>query len=249
MSQKINLLGQTFGLLKVIDYAPSDKYGNAMWKCRCECGKEIITQGVRLRQGRVKSCGCERVKKLIEYNKNNNIKDITNQTFGELTAIKPTNKRTNNKDVVWLCYCSCGNFCEVSGHDLRTGNTKSCGCKRNNSFGENKIEYILLKNNITFIKEYTENECRYPNTKYLARFDFYLPDYNTLLEYDGKQHFLIGKGHFDNPNKFKSTQEHDNFKNNWAKENGYIIIRIPYTHYDNLCIDDLLPETSTFIIK
>lgn len=45
------------------------------------------------------------------------------------------------------------------------------------------------------------------------------------------------------------TQERDEYKNNWAKENGFTLIRIPYTHYNNICLEDLLPETSTFIIK
>jgi hypothetical protein len=30
-----------------------------------------------------------------------------------------------------------------------------------------------------------------PNSDILLRFDFYLPDYNTLIEYDGKQHFIF----------------------------------------------------------
>ena len=226
----------------------TDKNGNAMWKCRCSCGNEIIVQGIKLRNGNTKSCGCVRVNKLINDNQKR-IKDISQQRFGLLIALEPTAERTNNKDVIWKCICDCGNVCKVSGHDLRTGNTKSCGCQRTVSFGETKIQKILKDNNISYIKEYTNNLCRYPNNNYLARFDFYLPNYQTLIEYDGKQHSISGKGNFDNPNKFKLTQEHDKFKNNWAKENGYIIIRIPYIHYDNLSIEDLLPETSTFIVK
>lgn len=248
-NKKIDLLGQKFGLLTVVDYAPNDKNSNAMWKCKCDCGKEIIVQGIRLRNGNTKSCGCNRINKLIEYNSINKVKDITGEQFGELTVLEPTNKRNNNKSVMWKCQCSCGNICFIPGNDLRSGNTKSCGCKKNKSFGELKIQTILQQNNIDFVREYSNENCRFPNSNYLARFDFYLPDYNTLIEYDGKQHSIIGTGKFDNPDKFKLIQEHDNFKNGWAKENGYTIIRIPYTQYDNLIIEDLLPNTSTFIIK
>lgn len=44
------------------------------------------------------------------------------------------------------------------------------------------------------------------------------------------------------------VQEHDIFKNNWCKENNIPIIRIPYTHLKDLCIEDLLLETSNFVL-
>lgn len=43
-------------------------------------------------------------------------------------------------------------------------------------------------------------------------------------------------------------QEHDKLKNQWCKENNIPLIRIPYTRYNDLCIEDLLLETSNFII-
>lgn len=58
------------------------------------------------------------------------IKDITNQRFGNLIAIKNTGKKDNGRNLIWLCQCDCGNYCEVSGNNLRTGHTKSCGCLR-----------------------------------------------------------------------------------------------------------------------
>ena len=106
----------------------------------------------------------------------------------------------------------------------------------------------MITANISFVKEKRFTDCVFPDTKYLARFDFYLPDYNTLIEYDGRQHFEIGSGNLDNPTKFELTKQHDEFKNKWAKENGYNLIRIPYTHYAELVIDDLLPMTSTFLV-
>ena len=54
------------------------------------------------------------------------IKDLTSQTFGQLTVLKDTGKR-KNRQVVWLCKCSCGKETEVVGQALRTGHTTSCG--------------------------------------------------------------------------------------------------------------------------
>jgi len=90
---KINLLGQRFGSLVVIEEAPSDKNGNAMWKCKCDCGNIIITRGSGLRYGNTTSCGCKRIKKWNQQNHDRNFIDITNQKFGMLTAIKATEKK------------------------------------------------------------------------------------------------------------------------------------------------------------
>ena len=43
-------------------------------------------------------------------------------------------------------------------------------------------------------------------------------------------------------------QERDTYKNQWCKENNIPLIRIPYTHLNDLCLEDLLLETSKFII-
>ena len=45
------------------------------------------------------------------------------------------------------------------------------------------------------------------------------------------------------------AQKHDIIKNAWCLANDIPLIRIPYTHYDNLCLEDLQLETSKFIIK
>ena len=47
----------------------------------------------------------------------------------------------------------------------------------------------------------------------------------------------------------KIKYKHDLIKSKWCKENNIPLIRIPYTHFDNLCLNDLLLETSNFIEK
>lgn len=64
-----NLLGQRFGRLIVIKRAENNKYGQAMWICKCDCGK--ITKpinGNSLRNGATKSCGCLRKETVKEHN-------------------------------------------------------------------------------------------------------------------------------------------------------------------------------------
>lgn len=52
-----DLTGQQFGRLTVIERA-ANKGKQVMWKCRCECGQEIVTRGDNLTSGATKSCGC-----------------------------------------------------------------------------------------------------------------------------------------------------------------------------------------------
>ena len=52
--------------------------------------------------------------------------DITGQTFHYLTAIKPVG--SSKSGVVWECRCKCGKTTKTTAKNLRSGNTKSCGC-------------------------------------------------------------------------------------------------------------------------
>lgn len=60
-----------------------------------------------------------------------NFKDLTGQRFGRLTIISRANDRLNpcgKKTIRWNCLCDCGNSCTVNATELRSGQTKSCGC-------------------------------------------------------------------------------------------------------------------------
>ena len=54
----INEIGNKYGKLTVIERVGSDSDHKALWRCKCDCGNEIITTGKRLRNGTVRSCGC-----------------------------------------------------------------------------------------------------------------------------------------------------------------------------------------------
>ena len=131
MDRSKNIIGQKFGRLTVVERAINDKYGNAMWKCVCECGKQCTVRGGGLRSGNVLSCGCLQ-KERAKAGTKKLIKDLVGQTFGELTVIKKSGHK--GKNITWECKCNCGNLCIVSGGHLRSGHTKSCGCIRAETF-------------------------------------------------------------------------------------------------------------------
>ena len=116
---------------------------------------------------------------------------------------------------------------------------QSCGCLK--SKGEQKISNILSQNNIKYEVQKTFSTCRFQNGK-LAFFDFYLPDYNILIEYDGEQHYFYRNEGWNTKENFEKTKERDIYKNNWCLKNNIKLIRIPYTKLNNLQLSDLLGE-------
>ena len=62
------------------------------------------------------------------------VEDMTGRKFGMLTVIGPV--RPCPHDVVWQCRCDCGRSTVALGSNLRSGNTRSCGCLRGVRGGE-----------------------------------------------------------------------------------------------------------------
>lgn len=58
MGKRIDLTGQRFGKLTVLQYHYRDKENRAVWVCHCDCGNAISVSGKRLRSGNTTSCGC-----------------------------------------------------------------------------------------------------------------------------------------------------------------------------------------------
>ena len=64
MSIELDLIGQQFGMLTIIEYAGKSK-GMHQWKCKCDCGNEAIIGQTRLQTGKTKSCGCMQSKSFL----------------------------------------------------------------------------------------------------------------------------------------------------------------------------------------
>ena len=105
----------------------------------------------------------------------------------------------------------------------------------NNKLGEEKISKCLQELKIDFIREYKFKDCIYKDQ---LRFDFYIPNYNLLIEYDGQQHFFPVDFSGKNPEKAKEEFElnkiRDSIKNNYCKEHNINLLRIPYNKFENI---------------
>lgn len=59
----LNLTGSRFGRLVALSWeGVSVKNGNSQWRCRCDCGREVVADSQNLKSGITKSCGCSRIK-------------------------------------------------------------------------------------------------------------------------------------------------------------------------------------------
>lgn len=159
------------------------------------------------------------------------IEDLTGKVFGNLTVLNITNER-RNREIIWHCVCTCGNEINVKGIDLKRGHTSSCGCIK--SKGESKIIKILINLKINFETQYSFNDCINPQTNQKLYFDFYLPTYQCLIEYDGQQHYMYSNNGWNNKENYELNKQRDQIKNDYCKNKGINLIRIPYWDYDNL---------------
>lgn len=253
-----DLTNQKFNHLTVLGRDGNKKGKNIYLICQCDCDEKNIVSLLKsnVTSGKTKSCGCVRREKsrqhALELNSKRKI-DLVGQVFGNLLVIEEDiQKSVDKKHCYWKCKCLICNREElysVRADSLTSGLTTCCNyCSNLSSMGEITIEKILKENNIFFQKEKRYNSCRFKETGAQAKFDFYIQHNNKeyLIEFDGKQHFIeYEDSHFAS---LKYIQSHDNQKNEWCKKNNIPLIRIPYTHLNKICLEDLLLETSNFII-
>lgn len=67
MPSFINLTGQKFGRLEVLERDENDKQNKPLWLCRCDCKNEVIVSGAHLKSGNTQSCGCLQREKATKH--------------------------------------------------------------------------------------------------------------------------------------------------------------------------------------
>jgi len=168
----------------------------------------------------LKGRGCPHCGKLNYVNKNS----LTTKQFIQ-RAVKTHGDKYNYSEVNYKnTTTKITIVCPKHGDFQQTpyNHTKKTGCPIcNESKGEGKIAYWLNKNHIKYKREHT-----FKNLPRL-RFDFYLPDHNLLIEFDGIQHFKpIDK--WGGEKHLIKIKHRDRIKNQFVKENSIKLVRISY---------------------
>ena len=124
-----------------------------------------------------------------------------------------------DKKVVIICHIH-GEFEQTPQNHLKGQNCPIC----KESKGEYKIREYLINKNINFIPQYKFDDCK---NVLLLPFDFYLPDYNTCIEYNGIQHYKPVE-HFGGEERFIIQQKCDKIKLDYCEINKIKLIIIKY---------------------
>lgn len=145
------------------------------------------------------------------------------------TLLNPSDyKNTVLKNLKITCP-NCGKPFITSFRSFTQHNGQLCSdCFKKESIGEVKIKKYLMNSHINFEQEKRFDDCRDANP---LPFDFYLPQYNCAIEFDGEQHY--------NPTNFFSysfqkNKLHDQIKTDYCNKNGICLIRIPYWDINNI---------------
>lgn len=128
-----DLTGQKFGRLTAIergeDYVISSGRHYPTWRCKCDCGNEVVVRARALKSGGTQSCGCYREE--LRKKKTENILDsLIGKKFNNLTVIDkaPARIGPDGRTIQQvICRCDCGNEREVSVNSLRSNSVKTCG--------------------------------------------------------------------------------------------------------------------------
>ena len=198
----------------------------------CSCGEQsTVTFGFFLIGGRCKKCGIKKsaISKTYTY-------EFIKQEFEKAGCTLLSTTYTGNEQKLDYI-CKCNTHSQIPYSRFQQGGR--CGCER--SWGEKKIKDILDKNNINYEMGKRFEDCK--NIRSLP-FDFYIPNKNILIEYDGEQHFLastfggISKERAENI--LEGTQKRDAIKTAYCIEKEIKLIRIPYWEFDR--IEEILTE-------
>ena len=104
-----------------------------------------------------------------------------------------------------------------------------------NSHGEQQIVNFLKEFSIEFIPQYKFEDCK--NIRTLP-FDFYLPQFNMCIEYDGEQHFRpVNFGGCTDEQAieaFHETKNNDSIKTAYCKSNNINLLRIKYSDFNKI---------------
>lgn len=115
-------IGKTYNSWTIISFDKLGNNGHRYYICRCVCGKERSVNIYNIKNNKSKSCGCQ---------KKTTLKNLVGERFGRLTVIERVQnhiKPNGQPTTMWKCKCDCGNTTIVSTGNLKSGNTKSCGC-------------------------------------------------------------------------------------------------------------------------
>lgn len=207
---------------------PTDSFTGVM-KCECMECKYIWNTEVSHFIYRNATCPMCSYKELGKQKRKSNdefLAELAEKNMNDLTILEPY--QTITTPIKIQCN-KCRHIWKTSPEMLllNTG----CPICKTISKGENKIESILSKEKIYHIRQYKFDDLKGVGDRKLS-YDFYIPDYNLLIEFQGTYH--DGKAPRQTEERLIIQKEHDKRKREYAEKNGYDLLEIWYYDYKNI---------------
>lgn len=194
----------------------------------------IISEKSFLKSGFCKECEKEKRRKISKKL----FLEKAKEKYKDLYDYKKMEYVNDQTPIEIICN-KCGDVFTITpyGHiHNKYGGCKTCEVKEpikptSTSKGEKLIKELLEYNNIKYIHQKTFNGCK---DKKFLRFDFYLPDQNLCIEYQGQQHYnnkfflSFCKTKKEGKEKFKIQRIHDKIKKQYCKDNNIDLFEITY---------------------
>ena len=152
----------------------------------------------------------------------------------------------NNDSLVWIRCCIHDHWFQTTpDNNLRTvnGSCPICSAEFTETQGEAEIRRWLLKHDIINFQQ-DEITIQHDNPRCRRQYlrpDFWLPDYNLFIEYNGEQHYEDVDYFFDDDFTFEDQQIRDQTLRDYCRKNNIQLLEIPYTEFDN--ISEILAKT------
>ena len=216
--QWINLAKEVHG--EKYDYTQT-MYSTAKQKLKIICPTHGLQE--MLPHHHIKGYGCGKCGK--EQINISNGKQLTQEQF--LSRVSNIEGLSFNKTIYKNKRQNIIVTCNIHGDYITKAEIllKGCGCpKCKSSKGEDIIETWLINKNINYINQKSFKECSFER---ILKFDFYLPELNTCIEYDGEQHFRPIK-YWGGIETFRKIVLKDEIKNRFCQENNISLLRISY---------------------
>ena len=200
----------------VLDYYINN-FTPILHKCRKHNIVWMTSPAVILRGGGCVECGKEKLRNCHIKSHDTYVEELskTNSNIVVLEEYKGTNTSILHK-------------CLIDGYEWMAQPANilhGYGCPVCNiSHGERNTQKWLEKHQIKYIPQKTYDDCK---DKKVLPFDFYLPDYNVCIEYQGEQHYRPVE-YFGGEKQFEIQQKHDQIKRNYCKHNNIKLLEIPY---------------------
>lgn len=188
-------------------------------KCKVDGCEWYSTPHNILRGKGCPNCARENLRKKLVKSHNQYVNELLIINKNIEVIGRYINSQTPIRHKCLICDCEW----DVSPNNI----LKGCGCPNCgscNSVGEKIISDWFEEHNFSFQRQKTFDDCK---DKIKLRFDFYLSDYNILIEYNGKQHYEPIE-YFGGKSAFETQVLRDNIKKEYCKENNILLFIIPY---------------------